>query len=147
MSKPMTLKQFLAKFPNDDVCLQHLFDTRFGPAYPCPKCKAVGAFHRLRKLPAFTCNCGHHIHPMAGTPFERSRTPLTTWFHVMFLFCASRNGVAAKEIQRQTGVTYKTAWRLCNEIRKYMGWVDGDGQPGGPGKPRVEVDKMLGLPA
>ena len=63
------------------------------------------------------------------------------------MFCASRNGVAAKEIQRQTGVTYKTAWRLCNEIRKYMGWVDGDGQPGGPGKPRVEVDKMLGLPA
>jgi hypothetical protein len=80
---------------------------------------------------------------MAGTPFERSRTPLTTWFHVMFLFCASRNGVAAKEVQRQTGVTYKTAWRLCNEIRKYMGWVDGDGQLGGPGRPRVEVDKMF----
>jgi ISXO2-like transposase domain/Transposase zinc-ribbon domain len=143
MSKPMTLKQFLAKFPNDDVCLQHLFDTRFGSDIHCPKCKQVGTFHRLRKLPAFTCNCGHHIHPMAGTPFERSRTPLTTWFHVMFLFCASRNGVAAKEVQRQTGVTYKTAWRLCNEIRKYMGWVDGDGQLGGPGKPRVEVDKMF----
>ena len=143
MIKSMTLKQFLAKYPNDDVCLKHLFDTRFGPAYPCPKCKAVGTFHRLRKLPAFTCNCGHHIHPMAGTPFERSRTPLTTWFHVMFLFCAARNGVAAKEVQRQTGVTYKTAWRLCNEIRKYMGWVDGDGQLGGPGKPRIEVDKMF----
>jgi DNA-binding IclR family transcriptional regulator len=62
---------------------------------------------------------------MAGTPFQSTRTPLTTWFQVMFLFTSSGNGVSAKEVQRLTGVTYKTAWRMCNEIRKYMGWVDG----------------------
>ena len=63
----------------------------------------------------------------------------------MFLFTSSRNGVSAKEVQRLTGVTYKTAWRICNEIRKYMGWVDGDAPLGGSGpkaKP-VEMDKAF----
>ena len=60
----------------------------------------------------------------------------------MFLFCASRNGVAAKEVQRQLGVTYKTAWRMCNLIRKYMGYVDGDYPLGGPGK-TVEIDETF----
>lgn len=145
MAKSMTLKQFQARFPDGAACLQHLFEVRYGKDAACPKCGQVGTFHRLKKMPAFTCNCGHHIHPMAGTPFQSTRTPLTTWFHVMFLFCSSRNGVSAKEVQRQTGVTYKTAWRMCNEIRKYMGWVDGDAPLGGSGpdaKP-VEVDKMF----
>lgn len=145
MAKPMTLKQFQSQFPTDDACLEHLFRTRYGQEPVCPKCGQVNTFHRLKKMPAYTCNCGHHIHPMAGTPFEATRTPLTTWFHVMFLFCASRNGVSAKEVQRQTGVTYKTAWRMCNLIRQYMGWVDGDRPLGGSGSgaPPVEVDKMF----
>ena len=121
MTKPMTIKQFSKRFPTDNACLEHLFRTRYGAKPICPKCSQIDTFHRLTKMPAFTCNCGHHIHPMAGTPFKDTRTPLTTWFHVMFLFCASRNGVSAKEVQRQTGVTYKTAWRMCNLIRQYMG--------------------------
>ena len=140
MTKPMTLKQFQAKFPTDDACLEHLFRTRFGQDVACPKCGQVGVFRKLAKMPAYTCNCGHHIHPMSGTPFKDTRTPLTTWFHVMFLFCAARNGVSAKEVQRQTGVTYKTAWRMCNLIRQYMGWVDGDAPLGGKGSPAVEAD-------
>jgi len=141
MAKSFTYKQFLETYPDDDACLAHLFETRYGKEPVCPKCGGVGTFHKLSKLPAYTCNCGHHIHPMAGTPFERSRTSLRTWFYVMFLFCASRNGVSAKEIQRQIGCTYKTAWRMRHEIRKYMGWVDGDAKLGGPGRPPVEIDK------
>ena len=60
----------------------------------------------------------------------------------MFLFCTTRNGVAAKEVQRQLGVTYKTAWRMCRLIRLYMGYVDGDNPVGGPGK-TVEVDETF----
>ena len=145
MAKSMTLKQFQTKFSTDDVCLDHLFKTRYGIVTICPKCGQYDTFHKLAKMPAYTCNCGHHIHPMAGTPFQSTRTPLTTWFQVMYLFTSSRNGVSAKEVQRLTGVTYKTAWRMCNEIRKYMGWVDGDAPLGGAGpkaKP-VEMDKAF----
>ncbi len=145
MAKSMTLKQFQAKFATDDICLDHLFKTRYGIVTVCPKCGQYDTFHKLAKMPAYTCNCGHHIHPMAGTPFQSTRTPLTTWFQVMYLFTSSRNGVSAKEVQRLTGVTYKTAWRMCNLIRQYMGWVDGDAPVGGSGPeaPIVEADQMF----
>ena len=77
---------------------------------------------------------------MVGTPFERSSTPLQKWFYAMYLFTTTRNGVAAKELQRQLGVTYKTAWRIGHELRKYMDFVDGDNPLGGPGQPIVETD-------
>jgi transposase-like protein len=80
---------------------------------------------------------------MAGTPFERSRTPLQKWYYAMFLYTTTRNGVSAKEIQRQLGVTYKCAWRIAHQIRQYMGWVDGDAPLGGPGRPPVEADKAF----
>jgi len=143
MTRSMTVKQFRKLFPTDDACLEHLFLTRYGKEPICPKCGQINTFHRLSGLPAYTCNCGHHVHPMAGTIFQDTRTPLMTWFHVMFLFTSSRNGVSAKEVQRQTGVTYKTAWRMCNLIRKYMGWVDGDRPLGGPDGGSVEADKAF----
>lgn len=111
---------------------------RYGMKMDCPKCGKHGNFSRIKKLPAFQCAwCGHHIHPMAGTPFERSTTPLQKWFYAMYLFTTSRNGVAAKELQRQLSVTYKTAWRMGHEIRKYLGKVDGDSGLSG----HVEIDE------
>src|SRR3989304_7045294 len=86
MAKSWTIKQFLETYPDDAACLAHLFETRYGKGPVCPKCGQIDTFHKLKKLPAYTCNCGHHIHPMVGTPFERSRTPLKTWFYVIFLF-------------------------------------------------------------
>lgn len=141
MTKPATIHDFFKRFPTEDACLDHLMKVRYGDTITCPKCGKTGKFARLRKIPAYSCPwCAHHIHPMQGTPFERSRTPLTKWFYAMYLFTTTRNGVSAKELQRQLGVTYKTAWRMGHEIRKYMGWVDGDDQLGG-GSGGVEADK------
>lgn len=131
--------QFMKQFPDDDTCLEHLFITRFGKAEDlgCERCGEIGKFRRLTDMPAWTCNCGHHIHPMVGTPFERSTTPLQKWFYAMYLFTTSRHGVPAKELQRQLSVTYKTAWRIGHEIRKYMGKIDGNSPLSGT----VEADE------
>ena len=127
MAKAPTVQDFFKKFSTDETCLEHLMMLRFGNPMYCPKCGAEGQFAKLKKLPAYACpTCGHHIHPMVGTPFERSRTPLQKWFYAMYLFTTSRHGVPAKELQRQLGVTYKTAWRMGHQIRKFMGAVDGD---------------------
>lgn len=141
MEKMVTVQEFFRMFPDDESCLEHLFKSRFGKdgEIVCSKCGQVGKFKKLAKLPAYTCNCGHHIHPMVGTPFEDSRTPLQKWFYAMYLFTTSRHGVPAKELQRQLGVTYKCAWRIGHEIRKYMGKVDGDEPLGG----EVEVDETM----
>jgi hypothetical protein len=79
---------------------------------------------------------------MVDTPFHRSRTKLQKWYYAMFLFTTTRNGVAAKEIQRQLGVTYKCAWRMCHELRKLMASADYQGPLGGHGK-HVEIDETL----
>lgn len=138
MSKQLTVQEFFKRFPDDNTCLNHLFSVRYGDKIECPKCSKTSKFSRIKKMPAFACQwCGHHIHPMADTPFHRSRTPLQKWFYAMYLFTTSRHGVSAKELQRQLGVTYKCAWRMAHEIRKYMGKVDGDDNLSG----HVEVDE------
>lgn len=119
---------------------------RYGDRHECSKCKKNAHYYRVKKRRSYECeHCGYQIYPTAGTPFEKTRTNLTSWFHAMFLFCSTRNGVAAKELQRQLGVTYKTAWRMGHEIRKYMGEVDGDAPLGGsgPGARIVEADKVF----
>lgn len=136
--KPFTINDFFTRFPDDSNCLDHLMSIRYGESFDCPKCGKFGKFTRIKKVPAYQCAwCGHHVHPMAGTPFEKSRTALQKWFYAMYLFTTTRHGVSAKELQRQLGVTYKCAWRMGHEIRKYMGKVDGDGGLSG----HVEVDE------
>jgi transposase len=141
--KGPNIRQFQKRFPTEDSCLEHLMRTRFGERLTCSKCQKQATYYRVKKRRSFECeHCGYQVYPTAGTPFESTRTPLRDWFYVMFLFCASRNGVAAKEVQRQLGVTYKTAWRMCNLIRQYMGYVDGDAPLGGFGK-TVEADETF----
>ena len=151
MSKTFTVTEFFKTFPDDDSCLDHLMAVRHGKSLDCPKCGKHGKFSKIKKLPAYQCAwCGHHIHPKVGTPFAKSSTSLQKWYYAMYLFTTSRHGVPAKELQRQLGVTYKTAWRMGHEIRKYMGIVDGDNGLSG----HIEVDetyvggkdKMVGRP-
>ena len=140
MSKFMTVVEFFKLFPDDDTCLEHLMSVRYGLELDCPKCSKKGRFHRLKKQPVYVCQwCGHHIHPMAGTPFERTRTPLQKWFYALYLFTTSRHGVPAMELRRQLSVTYKCAWRMGHEIRKYMADVDGDDNLSGD----VEMDETI----
>lgn len=143
MSKAPTLRQFQDRFPTEESCLDHLMRVRYGDRHDCEKCGRNAHFYRVKARRSYACEyCGAQVYPTAGTPFDRTRTSLRDWFYVMFLFCASRNGVAAKEIERQLGVTYKTAWRMCHEIRKYMGALDSDDPLGGAGSV-VEIDETL----
>jgi len=127
VAKSFTIQEFFKRFPDDDTCLDHLMKVRHGESLDCPKCGKHGRFHRVKKRPLYECGwCGKQISPMAGTPFHKSHTALQKWFYALYMFTTSRHGVAAKELQRQLGVTYKTAWRMGHEIRKYMADVDGD---------------------
>ncbi len=138
MAKTFTVQEIFKRFPDDDTCLDHLMKVRHGESVDCQKCGKRGKFHRVKKRPLYECAwCGHQISPMAGTPFERSHTALQKWFYALYMFTTSRHGVAAKELQRQLGVTYKTAWRMGHEIRKYMADVDGDPPLTG----HIEVDE------
>ncbi len=87
----------------------------------CSYCKVDRKHHRIISKKAWACDyCGTYISPMAGTIFEKSRTPLRLWFYAMYLMSATRCGISAKQIQRECGVTYKTAWRMFKQIRTLM---------------------------
>jgi transposase len=140
MSKPISIQEFMQMFPDDDACLEHLFKARYGAEFACERCGLVGKFHKLSKMPAYSCQgCGDHIHPMVGTPFYNSHTPLQKWFYAMYLFTTTRHGVPAKELQRQLSVNYKTAWRMGHELRKYLGFIDGDPPLSG----HIEADETM----
>jgi len=142
-NKPLTLRQFQDRFPSETACLNHLFQVRYGTDFTCPKCSRPARYSRVKARRSYQCQwCAHQVYPTAGTPFDRTRTSLRDWFYVMFLFTTTRNGVAAKRVEREIGVTYKTAWRMCHEVRKYMGSLDSDDPLGGPGQ-IVEVDEAL----
>lgn len=141
--KPMTIRQFFAIYPDDDVCLDHVMRARYGERHICDRCKKSAHYYRIKARQAYECEyCGLHLYPCVGTPFHKSRTPLQYWFFAMYLFCASRNGVAAKELQRQLGVTYKCAFRMGHKIREFMAEADGNAPLGGLGN-IVEADETF----
>jgi transposase len=139
-----TFKQFQEEFPNDAACLKRIMEIQYGgEATNCPVCNERTQFHLMHARRAYACQeCGHHIYPCAGTIFHKSSTKLTVWFFAMYLMTSTRHGVAAKEIERQTGVTYKCAWRICHELRKLMAAADYRGPLGGDGK-HVEIDETF----
>ena len=137
-----TFKQFQAEYPDDAACLAQLMKTKFGGSeLTCPGCGVEKAkFHPMHTRKAYACQeCGHHIYPCAGTIFHKSSTPLTKWFFAIYLMTSTRHGVAAKELERQLGVTYKCAWRMAHELRKLMASADYRGPLSG----HVEVDETL----
>ncbi len=117
-----TIQDFNAQFPDDDACLEFLKEQKYpGGMVPCKKCKVGRKHHRVTGRPAYACDyCGSMISPMAGTIFHKSPTSLRIWFYAMYLMGATRCGISAKQIQRETGVTYKTAWRMFKQIRTLM---------------------------
>jgi transposase len=120
-----TLRDFQNDFPDDRACLDFLFKTRWPNGGTCPECGKKDCFYAIDKRRSYGCSwCGYQLYPTAGTIFHKSTTSLVSWFFAIFLMSTSRNGVAAKELERQLGVTYKTAWRMAHEIRKLM-----DGKP------------------
>lgn len=106
-----TITDFQKEFPNDNVCLEYIFKKK----YPDFK-----QYYRVKGRKCYASMQGEQIHPLKGTIFEKSDTPLTKWLYAIYLFSVAKNGVSGKELQRQLGVTYKTAWRIAYQIRGLM---------------------------
>jgi transposase len=113
--------EFMREYPNDAACLGRLWRDRFAPDghhAQCPRCEKERKFHRTKTRASYTCDtCGLHIHPMKGTIFQKSTTSLHLWFYAMYLMTSTRCGISAKQLERELGVTYKTAHRMMKKIR------------------------------
>lgn len=118
-----TITRFNKEFATDEACLEYLF-RRFYPLgiVDCKVCKKPTKHHRVKSRPSYSCDvCGHHVHPTADTIMHKSSTPLKLWFYAIYLVSSTRMGISAKQLERELGVTYKTAWRMMKQIRSMMG--------------------------
>jgi transposase len=152
-----SLMEFMRDYPDDATCLDHLWRARFAPdghTADCPKCDKSRRFHRVKSRASYSCDtCGWHLHPTAGTIFEKSSTSLHLWFYAIYLMTSTRCGLSAKQLERELGVTYKTAWRMFNKIRTQL--MADDGQPLSgeveidetsiEGRPRIKLDRKAAM--
>lgn len=135
----MTYTDFMRLFPDNTACLDYLKAKFYADGTECPKCGKASKFHRIKSRSAYSCQfCAHHVYPTAGTIFHKSTTSLQLWFWAIYLMSSTRCGISAKELEREIGVTYKTAHRMFKQIRTLLE------QPDEPLTGNVEVDETAG---
>src|SRR3990167_10996862 len=110
------LRSLRKRFPTDRECLDFLFKLRHEK-----RCSCGGVFKRIEGRRKYYCSrCSRQIAPTAGTIFEKSKVPLTLWFHALMMFSNAKSGLAAKTIQRDLEITYRSAWRMATLIRSVL---------------------------
>ncbi|MGI9019123.1 MAG: IS1595 family transposase [Solirubrobacterales bacterium] len=136
-----SLIEFMREYPDDAACLDKLWREKHAPDghhTACPKCERQRKFHRVSTRACYACDsCGWQIYPTKGTIFQKSTTSLQLWFYAMYLMASTRCGISAKQLERELGVTYKTAWRMMNRIRNDLMNDEDEGPLSGD----VEIDE------
>lgn len=132
-----SLMEFDAEFPDDAACLDFLARKLYPDGIYCPNCERVTKHHRVKARTCYECQfCGHQEYPMVGTIFEGSSTSLRLWFRAMYLMASTRCGISAKQVEREIGVSYPTAWRMFKQIRSLL-----DQEHDGPFSGVIEMDE------
>jgi transposase-like protein len=108
------------RFSTEDACRQYLFGLRWPHGFVCPRCAGKTVWQATRGR--LVCgDCRHQASVTAGTIFQDSHLPMTTWFRAMWYVTSQKNGVSALGIQRVLGLgSYKTAWALLHKLRRAM---------------------------
>lgn len=122
----MTFFDFMIKFPTEKAVIKYFLKIRYNDVLICPYCGSkVRVQHRNDNLKLCNChNCNNTFSPFKNTIFEKSSTDLRKWFYAIHLFLNSKKGISGLQLQREIGVTYKTAWRMLKQIRSAMGNTD-----------------------
>ncbi len=139
---PKSLKEFQARFRNDEGCWKYLAACRWPDGFRCLHCGATSAFE-LRRRRLWQCKaCGRQTSLTASTVLHRTRAPLTVWFWAAYLVTTHTPGLSAVQLQRQLGISYETAWALLHKLRRAMVNPEREAL-----KDKVEVDETyLGGP-
>lgn len=116
---PGSTGEFLAWFSSDEDCLDYLDWLRWPDGFACPRCGAGG--WRLGDGRYQCSACESRTSVTAGTIFDRTRTPLTVWFHACWLFCTGKDGISAQSLQRTLEIgSYQTAWAMLHRLRSVL---------------------------
>ncbi len=119
--KGLSEAEFRERFGTEEACRQALFEIRWRDGLTCPGCGG-SSFCRLRTRELFQCNrCKRQVRLTAGTVFQDSKLPLTTWFAAIYHLTQAKNGVSSIELGRRLGVRQQTAWLMKHKLMRAMG--------------------------
>jgi len=118
----MTFFEFMKRFPTEDAIIKHFLEIRYPNGVSCNHCGSGRVYQESKRKKVFGCNgCMSTFSPFKDTIFEKSSTDLRKWFYAIHLFLNGKKGISGLQLQREIGVTYKTAWRMLQQIRIAMG--------------------------
>lgn len=121
----MTNRQFQEKFPTELSVIQHYITIRYNGLITCNHCGCDKVHPRINRPRIYQCKkCHQDFSIFKGTVFEKSTTNLVDWFYAIHLFLNAKKGISGCQLQRELGVTYKTAWRMLKQIRLAMGNIN-----------------------
>ena len=107
-------------FPTEEACRDFLDELRWGEGFECPACGHSERW-RMADGKSVCTRCQKQTSITAGTIFEKTRTPLRTWFAAAWLMTAQKHGVSALGLQRVLGLgSYQTAWMMLHRYRRAM---------------------------
>jgi transposase-like protein len=134
---PRSLTEFEERFATEEACLAYARAHKWPDGFRCSRCGS-GESWRVKARRVEECaGCGHQESVTAGTLFHQTRKPLRVWFRAITLWVTSKRGLSAKELSRQLGLHYETAWHWCHRLRAAVGAVFGKDQLAGV----VELDE------
>lgn len=127
-----------AWFSTDEACRAYLDWLRWPDGFSCPHCDTRTASSSGPGM--YRCHgCHRRISVTAGTIFDKTRVPLTTWFEAIWLFTSSKAGVSAATLHRVLPVnSYQTAWAMLGKLRAALSQHRLEPLTG-----RVEVDETF----
>lgn len=118
--KGISLSEFIKQYGTEEQCFDALYQWRWPDGFRCPHCGHDKHCQlTVRKLQQ--CHrCHRQTSLTAGTIFESTRLPLTTWFQGIYLMTQDKKGVSAMKLHRQLGISYNAAWRLKHKLMQVM---------------------------
>ena len=118
--KGLSEAAFRERFGTEAACREALFAMRWREGLTCPACGHRG-FCQLKTRKVFQCNrCKKQLSLTAGTVFQDTKLPLTTWFAAVYHLTQGKNGISSIELARRLGVRQPTAWLVKHKLMRAM---------------------------
>jgi transposase len=127
MNQEFKLSNLSYLFPTDEACLEEIKKLKFPRGINCFKCRKLTKHYKLTNRMAYSCEyCRNQVYPLSGTIFEKSTTPLRIWFYAFYLMTNTWGRISIIDLQKELGVTYKTAWSMSKKIKLLMSQNNAD---------------------
>jgi transposase-like protein len=122
----MNLLEISNKFPTEIEAIKYFEKVRFGKKVKCPSCESTNTGNRTKDDRWHCGDCNSTFSVTTGTYLHNTRLPLKTWLYAFAVISDAKKGISAKQLERNLGVHYETAWTMYHTIRDLMS-IENDG--------------------